>query len=434
MTCRAWAHAALFLIVAGARSASAADAGPTKVAFLFSTGNPDCTVEPCSAPYQTFLIVIENGKMRVAVRTPHLYTPRKDGFWEVGIAVPVSALPAHSKGELEPPDLKPPEFTWQLWAAPIGVKPVLPKPPESPDKAETSTQQTDEQTDQNSEVDNDLRSIKVTWLGTNYVSVERQIGEYNDSHDILSLDGIAKNDDSTPWTPKISNAILERDMKNCVDENSDFNTSAFLTGAGQTWSIARTRLGWSFDWFFGYTGGAARGYATSCASSARPPSELVGGDVLGVGWNQILSHVPDAKTAFASPEHSVVLVFTATQVLALPRDGTGVGAPLARVFISTGNILSNQWAFGKYADHWSELLSHASPWKRTLATSHCSTGIRKRRDYIEHSLAIAQRRRLNVDVGLSKKKRAEVVTYRGFNQLHSVSARTARTESKLQRW
>jgi len=39
MTCRAWAHAALFLIVAGARSASAADAGPTKVAFLFSTGS-----------------------------------------------------------------------------------------------------------------------------------------------------------------------------------------------------------------------------------------------------------------------------------------------------------------------------------------------------------------------------------------------------------
>lgn len=71
----------------------------------------------------------------------------------------------------------------------------------------------------------------------------------------------------------------------------------------------------------------------------------------------MLARVPDARTAFSSPDRSLVLVFTNTQILALRHEGNALGVPFARVFMATNEIVSGQWAIGKHADAWAEQLA-----------------------------------------------------------------------------
>jgi hypothetical protein len=76
----------------------------------------------------------------------------------------------------------------------------------------------------------------------------------------------------------------------------------------------------------------------------------------------VLARVPDARTAFASPDRSLVLVFTNTQILALRHEGSTLGVPFARVFLATSEVVSGQRPIGKYADAWAEQLSYAKSW------------------------------------------------------------------------
>lgn len=334
--------------IAGSVVAVAAAAGgpSSKLAFLFAVRNPDrteCSEDFCEGRFETRLLVIDGDKMRVAVQTPHLYIPRNTGFWEVGALLPKSLTAAQSQAQSKG------GFYWQLWAAPIG---------KTPTHLESSAQQNEDA----DESEGDFRKIELTWVGTDYLSVVEQIGEYTETHAIASIDGIARNASEAPWKPAVSPAVYKQDFENCIDEGSDFNTGTFLEGAQQGWSISRGKLRWEFTWFFGYSSGAARGYATTCATSLRPPKQLVGADTLGVGWNHVLSKVPDALTAFSSPDHSTLLVLTNGQVLALKHDGDTLGAPFARVFLPSSDVLSAQWAVGKYADSWAEQLSHAKSW------------------------------------------------------------------------
>lgn len=83
---------------------------------------------------------------------------------------------------------------------------------------------------------------------------------------------------------------------------------------------------------------------------------------MGVGWNQVLSQVPDALTAFSSPDHSIVLVLASGQVLALKHEGNTLGASFVRVFLPSSEVVSAQWVVGKYSDARAEQLSHAKSW------------------------------------------------------------------------
>jgi hypothetical protein len=57
--------------------------------FLFAIKKPECAAgNSCRSQFETRLVVIERDKMRVAVGSPHLYFPRKNGFWEIGITLP----------------------------------------------------------------------------------------------------------------------------------------------------------------------------------------------------------------------------------------------------------------------------------------------------------------------------------------------------------
>jgi hypothetical protein len=330
----------------------------SKLGFFFAIRNPvktECSEDICLGHFETRLLMIDGDRMRVVVQTPHLYTPRNTGFWEVGALTPKSLSNPQSGARSEGGEKDMQQgsasagFDWQLWAAPIGKKPTLPA---------SSAEQNASAEERGSEI----RRIELYWIGTDYLSFVELIGEYTETHAIMSIDEIARNASGEPWKPAVPEAVYKKDFEDCVDERSDFNTRTFLEGAEQGWSISRGKLGWEFNWAFGYSSGAARGYSTGCATSLRPPKELVGSDALGVGWNQVLSKVPDALTAFVSPDHSIVLVLTSGQVLALKREGNTLGAPFARVFLPCSEVLAAQWAVGKYADAWAEQLSHAKSW------------------------------------------------------------------------
>jgi hypothetical protein len=326
-----------------------APSGPAaKLGFLFAVRNPDktaCSEDVCQGHFETRLLVIDGDKMRIALQTPHLYIPRNTGFWEVGTLALKSLLSPQSQASSRH------EFVWRLWAAPVGNKPALPP---------TSAEQNSDAGDAAS----DIRRIELSWVGNNHLSYVEQVGEYTETHAIRLIDGIARSASDQPWKPGVPEAAYKKDLDGCVDEGSDFNTRTFLEGAEQGWSISRGMLRWEFNWTFGYSSGAARGYGTGCATSVRPPRELVGNDVLGIGWNQVLFQVPDALTAFASPDQSTLLVLTGAQVLALRHEGNTLRAPFARVFLpaSDREVVSAQWAVGKYADAWAEQLSHAKSW------------------------------------------------------------------------
>lgn len=337
--------------------AVAADRAPSKLGFLFAMREPQCgRGSLCATPFNTTLLVIDGEKMRVAVSSPHFYVPRKSGFWELRVS-----LPRTLAGMKPPPeqqnaaDATAGEFVWQLWAAPIGTKPALPP---SPANDASTSEQPEEPSDQSDE----LKELRLTWAGTDYLSVDEQLGEYTTLHLILRLDDVANNQDDSPWKPKLSDAVVRKDIENCVAEKSDFNTHEFLDDAAQAWSMTRGRMRWEFQWTFSHDGRALRGYEASCSPSVRPPRELVGSDELGVGWNQVLARVPDAQTAFAAPDRSLLFVFTNTQILALRREGEGLGAPFARVFLPTTEVLAGQWAVGRFADEWERQLSQAKSW------------------------------------------------------------------------
>lgn len=349
---------ALFLFSAIlAPIADAADRAPSKLGFLFATRDAQCGLGSlCSTEFNTTLLVIDGEQMRVAVSSPHFYVPRKSGFWELGVSLPrtlAGMKPQSVQQNAEENSTS--EFVWQLWTAQLGTKPAMPSPPV---KGAITSEQTEEPSDESDE----LKELRVTWAGTDHVSVDEQIGEYTTLHLILRLDDVAHNQGDSPWTPRLSDADVRKDIENCVDEKSDFNTHEFLDDAAQAWSISRGRMRWEFQWTFSHDGRALRGYEAGCSPSVRPPKELVGSDELGVGWNQVLAKVPDALTAFAGPDRSLVLVFTGTQILALRRQGEGLGAPFARVFFPTTEVLAGQWAVGRFADEWERQLSQAKSW------------------------------------------------------------------------
>jgi hypothetical protein len=84
------AFAILFLLVSFSSSYPADP--PTKLALLFAVPQSSCPEDfECGhgqGAFETFLLVIDGDQMKVAVRTPHLYVPRKSGFWEIGILPP----------------------------------------------------------------------------------------------------------------------------------------------------------------------------------------------------------------------------------------------------------------------------------------------------------------------------------------------------------
>jgi hypothetical protein len=365
---------ATLIFFASSTSSFSADP-PQKLAFLFAMPQSACPDEyECGngqGAFETFLLVIDGGQMKVAVRTPHLYFPRKSGFWEVGILPPKI-----SEGQKNGGTDSPAWDDWKLWASPMGQKPALAPAPEKTEKVETSEE--GKETEQRGGV----RYFTLSWVGSDSLSFtdyfESYAGDlsYVTAPMILSIDDVAtlaySQFSSIPaWTPPTSPEQYQRDLARCVseDEEKPGYSRAALETATQGWRIIRGRMRWDFEWSLNHGTGAARGYNAICATSLRPPRSLIGADSLKIAWNQILPRIPDAQTAFSSPDGSVLLVFTKSQILAFrPAEGA-LSKPFATLNNDPYPILMAQWAIGKYADNWAQILSQAKSWTELSPTA-----------------------------------------------------------------
>jgi hypothetical protein len=346
---------------------------PRKFAFLFAVPQTTCPdgydCGQGQAAFESYLLLIDGDRMQIAVSTPHLLIPRKSGFWELAL-VPPKKLP---EGDT-PPAGSLDAYEWKLWAAPAGQKPVLP---------------TITKTDQDPETG--LHQFAVSWVGSDYLSITDYF-EFVDSLSntesqtsilILPIDDLAKSGypysaGLKSWSPDLPADTSARDLAKCVSENDPEggHSREFLESAQQGWTIKRGRMRWEFEWRFTQGSGVDRGNDTTCDTSLRPPRTLVGSDHLNLNWNQILPHVPDAQTAFSSPDGVLLLVFTKTRILAFhPQDGA-LGKPVASVLFSSPNMVMAQWAVGKYADSWVDQLSHLALWSDSTSSNsaNSSTG------------------------------------------------------------
>jgi hypothetical protein len=337
---------------------------PPKLAFLFAVPQSNCPEGyDCGSgqgAFETFLLVIDGDQMKIALRTPHLYVPRKSGFWEIGI-LPPKILGARDRDGGNSPTW----WDWRLWAAPAGQKPVLASPAEE-EKSEDA---------ENSEFGGGIRYFSLSWVGNDYLAFTDYFETsgaslaYVTAPMILPIDdlgntGYLESGSVKAWTPPITPEQRERDLARCVSEDEEDATYSrdSLESATQGWLISRGRMRWVFEWSFNHGSGAARGYNAACATSLRPPRPLVGADTLKLGWNQILPRVPDAQTAFSSPDGSLLLVFTRRQILAFrPAEGA-LSKPFATLSYEQHPILMAQWAVGKFADNWAEQLAQAKSW------------------------------------------------------------------------
>lgn len=348
---------------------------PQKLAFLFAVPQSACPDEyECGngqGAFETYLLVIEGDQMRVALRTPHLYFPRKSGFWEVGILPPKISDGGKNGGanSLAWDD-------WKLWASPIGQKPALAPAPEKTEKVETSEE------GKEMEQRGGVRYFTLSWVGSDYLSFTDYIESYAGDLSYVTAPMILPIDDlgrlaysefssTTTWAPPTSPEQYQRDLTRCASvgvEEPGYSREALETGS-QGWRIIRGRMRWDFEWSLNHATGAARGYNAICASSLRPPRSLIGADSLKLAWNQILPRIPDAQTAFSSPDGSVLLVFAKNQILAFrPAEGR-LSKPFATLNNDPHPILMAQWALGKYADNWAQILSQAKSWTELPPTA-----------------------------------------------------------------
>lgn len=225
---------------------------PPKLAFLFAVPQSNCPEGyDCGSgqgAFETFLLVIDGDQMKIALRTPHLYVPRKSGFWEIGI-LPPKILGARDKDGGNSPTW----WDWRLWAAPAGQKPVLASPAEE-EKSEDA---------ENSEFGGGIRYFSLSWVGNDYLAFTDYFETsgaslvYVTAPMILPIDdlgntGYLESGSVKAWTPPITPEQRERDLARCVSEDQEDATYSrdSLESATQGWLISRGRMRWVFEWSF----------------------------------------------------------------------------------------------------------------------------------------------------------------------------------------
>lgn len=335
--------------------------------------------------FKTLLIVMEGNQVGIVASTPGILVPRADGFWRVGVlppqpltraeAIPLlnkryglnSDAPANEKLPYHERDISAQQaegrwYEWKVWTAPLGKEPVLTFFP-AEDLEELERFGGD-------------REINLTWVGSDHISFVEQYSTYGPAINyvthsmIVSIDEIAKNGyadflGAPPWTPPDSPEVSEqiaRDLERCAAEPAPEGSrdQVLLESASPSWGIVRGRTGWVLTWGLHHGSGVARGFGTSCPTSVKPPRSWFLPEKGSVPWNAVLMAAPDARTVFASPDGSVLLVMERDRIVAFRPNGRALGKPYAMLPIEWNGLVMAQWAVGSHVDRWSDEIRRAT--------------------------------------------------------------------------
>jgi hypothetical protein len=320
----------------------------------------------CGEECETLWVTAPDGAWQVAARGKGIVTPRRSGFWRVGIS-----RPADEKDW----------FRWLLWASPAReplrtVRDVA----------------WDEDSIEELRRFGGVRHVELSFVGPDHVATSETFEthgpqiNYNHNLAVQSLDGLARPPGTDQlWSGLAIGEVLGPEAERVFafaalsalrdsesEEDRDMYGESFLENASSAWIIARGRGRWVATGSSGYGSGAARGYYYDYPVPIAVPPRVVGFEEETVPWELVVEEFPDAVDVYASPARDVLVVKASGRLLVCPRTGEGrPGRPLATLSIpEPATTVMVQWALGTSVGRWTRelasLLAAAPPEPRIL--------------------------------------------------------------------
>jgi hypothetical protein len=308
----------------------------------------------CGEECETLWVTAPGGAWQVAARGRGIVTPRRSGFWRVGIS-----RPADEKDW----------FRWLLWASPAG----------EPLHTVRDTAW-DEASIEELRHFGGVRHVELSFVGPDHVATSETFEthgpqiNYNHNLAVQSLDALAHPQGTDQlWSGLPIGEVLGAEAERVFafaaqsalrdsesEGDRDMYGESFLENASSAWIIARGRGRWVATGSSGYGSGAARGFYYQYPVPVAVPPRVVGFEEEAVPWELVVEEFPDAIDVYASPARDVLVVKAPGRLLVCPRTGEGrPGRPLATLSIpERAATVMVQWALGSSVGRWTrELVS-----------------------------------------------------------------------------
>lgn len=289
-------------------------------------------------------------------RGPGLLVPRRVGFWRVGTEQTfIKRRDAPDTAGADSSELGD-WYTTSLWASAVGHAPVTPI---------DSTLPVDDWAAYGGS-----RTVAVTFVGPDYFAVDDDLEQdgpmlaydrtlYIGSLDSLEHVGYARRGfGGRPRDARLTPRVLRANFANCVRwsrQHGDIAIDADAPG-DESWGIVRAPGRWTYVRRFGFGTGVARGNYTDCDVSIRPPSAMVGKDLLAPSWSIVKRRIPKARDAFSSPSGDLLIVLTDSAAHVYRPRGTRLGRAIFQTPVPPGKVIMAEWATGSTIDDWTRAL------------------------------------------------------------------------------
>jgi hypothetical protein len=279
--------------------------------------------------YRTLWITRAGGSVKIE-EAPNLLVPRRDGFWQVG-----STLGSR--------DDKKEEF---VWSVPLGqtVQPRALTEEEAKGIAEGT-----------------VSAHPIEFISGDYIGV----GKTEDGQ--LSALYMYKMDDHDFREPVDISTVVGAAGRQALGDKAEKprglieGTPVSMQGNCQlevpymNWVAARTEGHWTVKGWGSWGELKCSGKLPAFQTSVRVPAKIAGFDELPVTWNQVAKAFPGATDAFGAPTWGLLIVLTNDELLVCPVMESGIGKPLARSPLLSGEkAVMAQWAVGKFVASWGD--------------------------------------------------------------------------------
>ena len=307
-----------------------------------------CPYSSC-ALFNTYWIVREGDRVRIAAQGKGLAVPRRDGFWWVGVE-------AGSSITTRPDTAECPDSTAEDPDAPMSNTTEIPIVPSVIWAAPASTR------DARRAPSGGYGEIAIDWVNGDWVAITERTMASDQEHSttsryILPLDGVARGDSAIGESAfSAAGPRFARAIESCMAGTDE------RAGSLQ-WQVLRRMTYWE-------VAGAFRSYGDmdEPGSQCRLPRELaaavIGPDRVTVPWSAIKSVLPGATIAFESPAADLLVVLQDSVWYAFFPKGRAPGGIVARFRIAGAPVMA-QWAIGAHASRWTTeltaLLSAGTP-------------------------------------------------------------------------
>ncbi len=255
-----------------------------------------------------------------------LLTPRAAGWWELGITV-LKHPTTEARNEV-------------IWAGAAGTSHlrfhVMAFNPDEP-------------------CPDDINTYSLSWVGTDYAAVQHAYESTCGKKPVSGAEGfMVRLEDLTHEEQQLRPHIALRDVGG--DAAADAMTLG-LKIANARGSLASETTGADSDehpWIvvrnkgsYQLLGMAAEVRSREGSSYDIPydaPKEIVGGDQLAVGWDDVLDKDPETLDAYSSPDGSFVVVVGPRALTCYEVKDGKLGTRLARIPIASPSVVAAQWA------------------------------------------------------------------------------------------